>query len=420
MRRILDPSVGAGALVLPVASRLMACASVVCVDVDATALGVAKSLLASYSQSVRCVHGDFLDQVMHCQHLRSSSFDCVVMNPPYAAKKADWTEIHCGSLGLDKRISVPKEIAFFLRGIELLRKRGRLLAVLPASMVSASLFGELRNWLGHAGQFHYVHELPKFTFRGVEGRVYLVVFERGGTTSRVELRNHDLRTPECMCLGWSDLGELRRLDFGFQQNRRSFAAIVKATPELGWTPLAEIFDIRRGPRRSPRGPKIAMHTTDFDGDFWVPARRHLCAGNANRIQRGDLFMARVARRCLQTFGAIKDYRPVSWSDCVFRLRLMTGAGVEATLLSVRTVMGLDQAPHLLERGMGAAYVTESDLGSLLIPTKIAEMRPGAMQRYVEAVRSWDGKAMRQMERQTRQWILRRCGSARNLPATSTQ
>ena len=410
MKSVLDPAVGQGALLLPMAARLERGASVVCVDIDSAVLNVARTRITSTGFTLNCVNGDFLQQVSLSEHLRPNSFDCVVMNPPYAAKKTEWMQVDCAAIGWPKVICVPKEIAFVLRGIELLRKGGRLLAILPASLISASLLKDFRIRLGSIGQFHYVHELPKFTFQGVEGRVYLVVFEKGDFTTHVELRNHDLRSPDRMKIAWSELGEMKRLDYGFQESCRWFDALVNSTSKLVWQSVDALFSMRRGPRKSPRGPRIAMHTTDCQGGFWNSSNRHLAAGKKDRLGEKDFLIARVGRNCVRSIGTITNYQPSSWSDCVLRLRLRNETDDIATLLSLRVILNMPGITKMIERGVGATYITESDLGSLRIPTKLAILRSNSVLAYADAVFRRDRRRMKHIETMTMQWLLRQVAS----------
>ena len=240
-KRLLDPAVGHAALLLPFTTRLAAGALVVFVDVDEGKLKVSKDILCSNTFKVKCIKGDFLQCVHTSRHLKSSSFDCIVMNPPYAAKKGDWVELEYVIAERRESKYLPKELAFMFRAVELLRNGGRLLAVMPASLVSSSLFSAFRDLLGSIGRFHYVHELPKFTFRGVEGRVYLVVFEKGNPSAKVELRNHDLAKPHPMRIAWNDLGCSRRLDFAYHDSRIWIKKLINGTPELKWVPLKDLF-----------------------------------------------------------------------------------------------------------------------------------------------------------------------------------
>jgi hypothetical protein len=380
------------------------------VDTDHHALAVARKKLTGEVRVLDCVHGDFLEAVLSSPKLRSRKFDCVVMNPPYGAKKAEWSECDLSSLGLAARMFLPKELAFAFRAVERLNDGGRLLAVMPGSMVASGVLAKFRECLAAAGKFHYVHELPKFTFPGVEGRVYLVVFEKGRTSSQIELRNHDLLQPHCMRVSWNDLGKSRRLDFGYHHSLRWLAKLIGAHPKLGWRPLRELMEIRRGPRKSPRGPRVALHTTDCKAGLWCLHTRHLEAGKKSRIAPADLFVARVGRACFGTLGPLVGFRPVSWSDCVFRLRPTSEAVESLQLLFIlRVITGMPAVRHLIERGVGATYITEDELGTIQIPTRLGDVYPKLAVAHSKAAKAEDSAKMRILETETRSRLVRPVG-----------
>jgi tRNA1(Val) A37 N6-methylase TrmN6 len=397
VKTILDPAVGQAALLLPLVSRLSRETSVVCVDTDPTAIAVTKKNLSGLVENLDCVHGDFLQAVTSSPKLNSRVFDCVIMNPPYAAKKAEWTECDLSSLGCEKRMYLPQELAFAFRAVECLRQGGRLLAVMPGSMVSSGTLARFRECLGTVGKFHYVHELPKFTFPRVEGRIYLIVFEKGQKGSRIELRNHDLLKPHCMQVNWSDLGRDCRLDFGYHHSQRWLNALVLAQPDLGWAPIRELVDIERGPRKSPHGPRVALHTTDCKAGTWRVHPRHRQAAKTSRIARNDLFIARVGRSCFDTLGPLANFRAISWSDCLFRLRGKTEAHTTALLLSMRLVIGMPAVRQMLERGVGATYITEKELGDVRIPTQLSKVYPKWCAEYAKATQQINVPQMRKLE-----------------------
>jgi predicted RNA methylase len=410
VRTVLDPAVGQGALLLPILSRLGHGASVVCVDTNPGALAIARKKLTGEVRFLDCVHGDFLEAVLSSPKLRSRTFDCVVMNPPYGAKRAEWLECDLSSLGSASRMFLPKELAFAFRAVERLNDGGRLLAVMPGSMVASGVLSRFRECLAVAGKFHYVHELPKFTFPGVEGRVYLVVFEKGRTSSQIELRNHDLLQPHCLRVSWNDLGKDRRLDFGYHHSLRWLAKLIAAHPKLGWRPLCELIEIRRGPRDSPRGPRVALHTTDCRAGLWRLHTRHLESGTKSRIAPTDLFVARVGRACLGTLGPVVGFRPVSWSDCVFRLRPHSEA-IESLplLLILRVVTGMPAVSQMIERGVGATYITEEELGAIQLPTQLGDACPKLAASYSIAAKAEDAAKMRMLEIQARSYLVRPIG-----------
>ncbi len=116
-------------------------------------------------------------------------FDCIVMNPPFAARQPAWKSLReikelFAFEGLPQ--VGPIEAGFVLGAIALLRPRGRLLAILPASLVSSPRLAWVRELMAETGTIRHVHELARFTFPEIESRIYIVVYEK--VTRRLKLK----------------------------------------------------------------------------------------------------------------------------------------------------------------------------------------------------------------------------------------
>jgi len=185
VRSILDPAVGRGALLGPVLSRLGRLPeSIVCVDSDSRVLRyVSASFRPSLGSRLRLIHADFLEWSLTAEQYEEGwPFDCIVMNPPFLGRKKSWIRLNLGrefaNNGSGSRF-IAVEAAFVARAITLLRPHGRLLAVAPASVVASLTTQWLRDLMLQMGTFRYIHELPRYTFSGVEARIYLLVYDKG-------------------------------------------------------------------------------------------------------------------------------------------------------------------------------------------------------------------------------------------------
>ena len=92
---LLDPAVGAGNLIAPLAARLRRqCASVYCVDSDhQMVVGFASRLRSTLPEETELIHADFLDWSLGP---RLPKFDCIVMYPLFAASKSDLRRLDTG------------------------------------------------------------------------------------------------------------------------------------------------------------------------------------------------------------------------------------------------------------------------------------------------------------------------------------
>jgi len=129
-RDVLDPCTGNGALISSILNRSNQ-TRITALDIRPEALANAKQqVVLPPKQYVRFVLADFLHWKL--RHIHQGLFDCVVMNPPFHARKE-----HYLTQAKVNRV-IPIELAFVLKAVDLLRHKGRLLAVLPFSSIASS------------------------------------------------------------------------------------------------------------------------------------------------------------------------------------------------------------------------------------------------------------------------------------------
>jgi hypothetical protein len=410
LKRLLDPAVGNGLLIEPFKPFFSNKAfEIVAIDTDSRSLKqVDKKYRRNLSSRLTTVHDDFFAWSREWIERKGALFDCVVMNPPFAARRKKWRSL----LGLKKLISfpgIPKkgpiETGFLLAAISLLRKGGRLLAVLPASSVSSPALQWIRTFISAQGAILSVHELPHFTFSALEGRVYILVFEKGGTGEQTILLNHDLHDPEMLPVEKTTVLSMRRWDYGYQQ---SISKLKKMTAHklLGWKSIAEIAAISRGTEKTPKIGKDIVHTGHYSDGFWKNSAfkqtGRLFTQATKAVSVHDILVKRVSRRCSQSFGFGLGIEGALCSDCVLIIRPKRVAEARRLLFAIRSFMALDFAPSLLERGTGASYLAQSDLSVFEIPANLSAMFPALFKRYVDAIRRKSYASMVRTEKEASQ------------------
>jgi N-6 DNA Methylase len=386
---LLDPAVGTGLLLGPVLKRYGKSLKVTGVDVDLDALHAFKTTLPRDIQ-VDLIHDDFLEWSKKRLKKKEDRFDCVLMNPPFSAKKMHSVQLLSEGNGLDKTRSrsVPVEAAFLYRAIQLLNPRGRLLGIFPSSLISAISTRWLRELALACGSVLYVHELPPFTFKSVEARVYLFIFEKKLQRANILLCNHDLLQPELLRISRSELRTENRLDFSFHKARRWHKEIRSATPALGWVQLDHVASVLRGPIQSPKGATLALHTTDYKNGFWYrPRPSKILTDQSVGIKRGDILVKRVGRNCGATFGFPRGHIGDAVSDCLLIIRPYNIRSSHKILFALRVILANESGKHLIERGTGASYITEEDLNNLIIPLSLANRKPQAFKKYKKAIKN---------------------------------
>jgi tRNA1(Val) A37 N6-methylase TrmN6 len=390
IRALLDPAVGGGNLIVPLLQRLRINDSTVyCVDSDREALiKVAQTCRDSLSRKSQFIQSDFLSW---SDRANCPRFDCVVMNPPFAAKRDQLHVLERPDVGRGTGTIVrhmPLEAAFMCKSIDLLEEGGRLLAVAPCSIVMSESLQWFRDEMIARGALRFVHELPPRTFQGVESRMYLMVFDKGAGQKQISLLNHDLREPERLVMTLSG-SPVRRLDFGFVRADINLGKL-RSYKWLQCTPISEVAEVIRGDIVSPDGPKCAVHSTDFRNGFWRSSARHDSSVGVNqnrKVRRGDLLMARVGRNAGRSVGLGIGMCGMSCSDCVIIVRPKKPRFGLRLLFALRVLLSLEWAKALVERGTGASYVSHGSLLGLRIPMGVCKRYPQQFRRFVEGERA---------------------------------
>lgn len=327
------------------------------------------------------------------------------MNPPFAAKKTALVKISLSSK-LGGISYVPVESAFVWRAVQLLRCGGRLLAILPPSVISSFQGTRLRQWLLQEGSILYVHELPRRTFPEVESRVYLFVFEKGTSSRSLMLCNHDIVLPERRQFRVRDLGPEVRFDFNSCNATKNLLRIRNG-PSIQWERLGNVATVYRGSRRSPDAKGYAIHSSDFRDGFWRIAKRHRRFGPHVRdlvLQKGDILLQRVGRNAAKRLGVTRQYPRVALSDCMLLIRPYEIEDSVRILFALRCLAANDHLGLVLERGTGAMYIAMKDLLRLSIPLGAAEHVPQLFRSYVECIQSGSFDKMTGIEMQAAQEV----------------
>lgn len=392
--RVLDPSVGNGALLIPLVNSLPGLQHVVAFDLDKT---VRSGLLTEFSKDTR-LHFSFfpVDFLTEASLHQGEKFDCVVMNPPFAARQSELRRFIVGST--EQKGSI--EAAFVVKAIRHLRDGGRLLAVLPASLISGNRSLWLRRHLLDTGKILRVHELPHSTFKNVDARVCLLTFEKGAQDKRATvLMNSDLRHAKSFAIRSPSAANDLRLDYGFVVANSRANALRDRNPDWAWRQLHEICDVRRGTVSMHQMPRCVLHRRETRSSWSTECRcgsRHTLGVIA---RPGDVLVARVGRGCGSSFGLYVGKQNIPVSDCVLVLRLREELDMSSCilLLACRLMVSLPTGYRLLERGTGAVFIASSDLKDLYIPTALLAKEPFICTRYERAAKTSDVFEMAQLE-----------------------
>ncbi|OGV59069.1 MAG: hypothetical protein A2283_03775 [Lentisphaerae bacterium RIFOXYA12_FULL_48_11] len=400
-KSILDPAVGAGTLLFP-ALKMIAkqdC-KVIAVDIDKTALQQAKAnLISNVAIAPKFICDEFVQWSMKkaVQRNLSNYFDCIVMNSPFLGRIKDWISLDLSHDSKQVTRKVPIEVAFLYRSLQFLKRGGRLLAVLPASVISSQTNEWIRNELLINGSIEIVHELPRFSFPKVESRMYLFVYVKGCKKTHIELRNHDITTPKKMILHKNDLDRRHRLDYSYYEVNQKYKSLIQSE-SLQWIKLSSVTDIIRDRNRLKKDDVI--HTWCYRDCRWYRPRKYRSMDKASGIpvRQGDILITRVGRKCSTTIGMIKkNASGCMMSDCVLAIRPKTPSDAMKLLFVLRSTFCNSNGASLMERGSGASYISAHDLGELHIPWNLPEVYKRQYDSYRSAILAGDAVAMLAVE-----------------------
>ena len=371
--RLLEPAVGKGALLQPLLRRLERHQTqVVCVDTDVDALNQLSSSFRDCKFHGNYVNEDFLTWGVEQEPL---SFDCVMMNPPFAGARADCRTVDLTRTTVDMgqpTVPVPVEAGFISVAHRLLSADGRLLAVLPCSVIMSESLQWLRSYLFRTGSIQYVYEFPPRTFRTVDSKVYLMVYKKGPRRRRVQLIRPQSARSQRMVLRLQDEAP-RRLDFDFFHGCVRMQELTGRT-DLEWTHLGNVARIFRGTVSSAPRPKGVVHSTDFSQGRWRrPLGEPTIHSTRGQVRFGDLLIRRVGRNSHLTLGDARLVAGFLATDCLFIIRPNDDIASVKLLFAIKSLVGLDWLVTLLERGTGARYFSKSSLEQLPVPLAASDV-----------------------------------------------
>ena len=368
--RLLEPAVGKGALLNPLLRKFeRQNTHVVCVDTDANALTELRQGFGDRKFQRDYINQDFLQWGIE---QGSESFDCVLMNPPFAASRTDCRTLDfvcINSHVTQPAAPIPVEAAFLCLAHRLLAPGGRLLSVLPCSIVMSESLQWLRQFLCKTGSIEYVYEYPTRTFKDVDSKVFLLVFKKG--TRRRSVRLVRSETDGIHRLSLPLEGEApSRLDYDFHHSCMQMQKLMHNT-NLKWIPLGKVARIFRGTVSSAPRPAGVVHSTDFSRGMWRrPLDEASVAVCRGRIRFNDLLIRRVGRNSHLTLGIAHLVAGKLATDCVFVIRPNDDIASFSLYFAIKSIMGLDWIASLLERGTGARYFCKSSLEQLPVPLAV--------------------------------------------------
>lgn len=389
INHLLEPSVGTGALLSPFLNEQKKIHKLTAVDVDKEMLTHAESLLMQHGyKNYNLVNENFIDWAL-VNSRKPNKFDCILMNPPFCSRVENYIDVP----GVSNKL--PYEIAFLLLSISLLSDKGRLLALVPGSVVSAFKNSWFRKVLIESGAVKLVHELPKYSFPGVESKIYLIVYEHKGRSKNIRLLNKSIINSDELSLPVDQLCDNYRMDFGYIASRKKLEQLHSSCSD--WVILSSLVDLFRGKEESPGGKARALHTTDYKNGFWTKDKRHVKDTSTISTHKHDLAIRRVGRDCFNSLGIVQAKLNTVVTDCVFIVRPKNNNKIMQILFCFRVFSNIDFVKKNIEKGTGASYLGQTELLLMKIPMSLTKSYSYHFRIYKQAVKNMDFEEMRNIE-----------------------
>ena len=347
-RQVLEPAFGDGALLGGV--DLEKC-EVTCVDIDIDKVKNAQKVF--WNKEIKFVHSDFV-QVK----LQRESFDLVICNPPFDGRKL--TEYNEEKL--------PVEAVFLQKSIDVCKPKGRLIFVLPSSVVQGtrlSLFR--RNLLSHLS-LAYCYKLDRFCFKGIEGSFSVLVFDK--------LKRQNRKTNFI-----SSSGERFSCKVGAHLDSYSFDADENLAAKefrdfiglqaLSFKRFNEIACLYRGKVTRDYGSSAFFHTSDAKENF----TRKLTKFHKNIttekdvIFPGEIYIKRVSRGISDSISVYGQV-PKKFTDCILKITPTAKLNIPQVMFALMVTLQREEVKQLIEKGSGAKYLDSKTFSTLAVPTKL--------------------------------------------------
>jgi len=377
---ILELGAGQGSLANE-AHRKWKNASLVTVDTDL----VATQILGPHVSGAFHTHHaqDALDDKLAERiGITLGSVDVGLCNPPYVRPRWQSSFGHiledAGLSGALQSVhDAGADLLFIAQNLRLLRKRGKLGLILPDGLVTGQKYQGVREVLLREHSVELVVQLPRRVFARTEAQTYLLVLSKnGGQTQQIQLsqmrEGGDISSAISID---ADLAKLR-LDYAFH-------ALTSTTVprQMDKTLRTYVQDLLRGRTSSSQidsCPLPVFHLGDFPGrsatastpvvpSKFIQATSKTAALPAKYkiAKAGDILIARIGRNLHEKICFLPRGTCVI-SDCVFAVRAAPEhrKTLLAYFLSDNGKAALEAASH----GVGAKYLTQSDVLSLVLPT----------------------------------------------------
>lgn len=255
-------------------------------------------------------------------HFGNGLIDVAICNPPYNEKVSikgfEYLFEQIGLPSLNRFNIVSGDLIFLAQNLRFLRPGGELGIIVPDSIITGLKFQNLRMDLLNNHGIESIIELPDNVFQKTEAKAHILIIKAYSPNTNpicVTSSNENGVCKKVILVEKSDL--IQRMDFKFISYKRSLSR------NSSQKKLADFdVNIARGNKTKielEKSGKTFYHTTNIlNLDFG--SQNIVLSNTTNTVQRGDILLSRVGKRCLGKVAFIDHDFPIEFSDCLYRLR----------------------------------------------------------------------------------------------------
>jgi type I restriction enzyme M protein len=282
--------------------------------------------------------------------------------------------------GLNSVHDAGSDLLFLAQNLRFLKSKGKLGLILPDGLIAGERFSKIRQILLNEHRIDHIVQLPRHAFSKADAQTHLVVVSKeDGPTDKVSLQrlSSNGRLSATICV--IQKKAVNRLDYQYHFERSKqmssrgglhnffeFGSIVESITR-GNISSSEIeafgfpvFHLNDFPKASSSVIEFRVPRT-----FRVSKRTIATLPPHTKVaEAGDLLVARVGRNLQEKICYVSEGNCII-SDCIFKIKIHA-SGVRNAVAYLSSSKGRS-ALNAISHGVGAKYLSQSDILSLLIP-----------------------------------------------------
>lgn len=305
--------------------------------------------------------------------IKGKGFDLVVANPPFNFYDQKTISICTG-----EDISVPIEIRFLFKYIDIVKEDGYISIILPYGFLSLDLYRKIRQRLLQLVEIINVIKVFENCFKDIDAVVCVLLIKKKKTNKQVQKRirvgylNQEYHLVE---QSFVLVDEQERWDLEYQQLLKKQKSLVKKNGFEQVRLDEYVVTCKRGKSitkhknfLSEKGRRF-IHTTDLKRLYISNMnKKYICKNRYFEdavLKENEVLIGRVGKGSIGKIGIVaKRYRNMYYSDCIFAIRTKN---INPYYLALFLASELGQLQlQGIAKGSCSRYMTQSDLLKIYI------------------------------------------------------